>query len=342
MNNEDRKALEVAWLIYEKDLQKKEAAEALGILPQRIGQLLKRARERGLVQHHFRVPAIEELRAEFRYRFPFVKEVIIVPAVEDFELERRMLAQSAADYFEKIVKDNMHFALGGGNTLYEMIDLLPIRDRNIQIFPTAIIGQGPNIVLPDRTIIVSLLWSKSGKKRGTAHFASVLPYENFHPSEVKQRCADFLKNPIVSEVFEGMKKVDCVFTSLGSMEGGPEYKQYSPQTTLEKLHEIGFPLAELKRQGVVGEVSYDFYNADGNVVDHFCFAISLGVEHLKAMVRDNKTVVVIAGKYKEPGLEAILRGEIGNVIITSENTARTIIERKTEESQAKNEQNLSL
>lgn len=104
-----------------------------------------------------------------------------------------------------------------------------------------------------------------------------------------------------------------------------EYKRASPGTAIQKLAEMDMTKG-LAEEGVIGEVSYSFFDREGNTKPEWKFAISLDADHLKNMVREGKDVVMIAGRYKEKALAAALKGKIGNVLITDDRTAKQLLE----------------
>jgi DNA-binding transcriptional regulator LsrR (DeoR family) len=325
----ERKLLEIARLYYRKKQTLEEIGEKLGLSAVHVGRLLKQAEATGIVQFNINIvaPREEELRAELLEHFDSLKDAVVISSSDDFTFEREMCAQATADYLDKLIKLGIKsIAVGGGNTLYEMVIRLPGKKREIDIYPTAIIGRGPTITLPDRTVIISLLWAKSGEKAAIAHYASVLPLEKDVPlKDVKKEYKKFLKRSTVNQVYEGMKGVECVITTLGPIEENIEYAGFSPQTTLRKLNAMEIIQRDLKAQRLAGEVSYNYFDSEGNTRPEWQFGISLGVDHLKKMVSEDKWVVVVAGKYKEVALKAALKGRLLNVLITDARTASNLL-----------------
>jgi deoxyribonucleoside regulator len=321
--------IEICRLHFEEGYSKVEISKMLDMTAISVGRRIKEARDTGLVKIEINPPYLKARQNELVSRYKCLKKAIVVHSSNDFIFERRLCAKAAAEYFDEKVDEKMkQVALGGGNTMYDMVTALPFRDRDLEIYPTAIMGRGPTIETPDRAVIMSLLWSKSGNEKVKAYYASILPAENIKSvKELQQEHDKFLKErEIVRQVFEGMQKVECVFTGLGLVKQNPDYARISPPTALRRLNEMKvFPQDMEQVPGAVGEVSYDFFDVDGNSREEWKLAISIGVEQLKTMVGDEREVVMVAGRYREQALKAALNGGLLNVLITDSRTAETLL-----------------
>ena len=72
--------------------------------------------------------------------------------------------------------------------------------------------------------------------------------------------------------------------------------------------------AGLAREGVIGDLNYSFFDANGETNLQWNVFPALGVEAVKEMVNAPKTVVVAAGKYKLAALQAALRGRLSGFL----------------------------
>lgn len=80
------------------------------------------------------------------------------------------------------------------------------------------------------------------------------------------------------------------------------------------------------REGVIGDLNYSFFDANGATTEQWNVFPALGVEAVQSMVAAQKTVVVAAGKYKLAALQAALRGRLLNVLITDEQAATMLLQ----------------
>jgi hypothetical protein len=212
-----------------------------------------------------------------------------------------------------------------------MINALPDQRRDIDIYPAAIIGRGPVIAHIDPMILVTLLWAKSGREQGRAHYVTVLPPEKGSTrEEVQKEYKQFHKTrKKVSELFEQMKDVDVVFASIGGLEVSSEYRSATSYATKNLLGEMSLTEEDLRAEGAVGDIAYSFFNEKGETKPEWNFFLSLGVKHLKQIAADpNKRVVVVVGGYKIAALKAVLRGKLCNVLITDAQAAETVLDEK--------------
>jgi deoxyribonucleoside regulator len=328
MASDMEELIEICRMYFQEGYSQIEISKRLNMTPMSIGRRIKQAREKRLVKIEIDPPHLNSMQDQLLSRFSCLKKAIVVYSTSDFLFERRLCANAAAEYFDEKVNAGMkRVALSGGNTLYDMVNALPFRDRDLEIYPTAIMGRGPSIETPDRAVIMSLLWSKSGNEKVKAYYASILPAENISSvAELQQEHDKFLKERhIVRQVFEGMQKVECVFTGLGLVKQNPEYARFSPQTALRRLTEMNVLPQDMEAVGAVGEVNYDFFDVEGNTREEWQLGISIGVEQLKRMVEEEREVVMVTGKFREQALKAALNGGLLNVLITDDRTAKTLL-----------------
>src|SRR5215208_3462191 len=177
MSDEDRKKLllDVAQQFYRDKKSKTKIANTIGVSSTEVARLLQEAREEKIVRFDFSPPKLESLGYELEQRFRWLKKAVVVSSVKDPLYQRQLIAKAGAEYFEENVKQKMKIGIGGGHTIYEMIARLPNRERDIDVYPTAIIGRGPIISHIDPIPLVTLLWAKSGGEPGRAHYVTVPP-----------------------------------------------------------------------------------------------------------------------------------------------------------------------
>jgi DNA-binding transcriptional regulator LsrR (DeoR family) len=116
-----------------------------------------------------------------------------------------------------------------------------------------------------------------------------------------------------------------IFTSLGCLEADAEYEKHSPRPHKYLLENLRLTEASLAREGPVGDINYSFFDGEGKTLPEWNVFPSLGVEAVREMVRAGGKVVVAAGRYKLPSLNAALNGELFNVLITDEMAAKELL-----------------
>jgi deoxyribonucleoside regulator len=291
-----------------------------------VARLLEEAREQGFVRIEFRPPTLYDLGERLKARFDWLQDVVVVSYADDLAFLRRMLGKAAAQYFEAATPEGATVAIGGGDTMYEMVMALPREERNVFIIPAAIIDSGPVLTHIDPTVLLTILWVRSGRRPGQARFATGLPLNKpISRQKVKEEYEEFCKRKAVQEVMAEMKRVDFLFTSLGCLKTDADYEKLAPRPHKYMLENLRMTEATLAREGAIGDINYSFFDEGGGTTPDWNVFPALGVDQVKEMVKANKRVVVATGKYKLPSLKAALKGKLFNVLITDEMAARELL-----------------
>jgi deoxyribonucleoside regulator len=321
-----RQVLKVAYLFYEKEMTKTDISHEIRASTTQVARLLEEAREQGYVRIEFRPPKLSDLGEQLKGKFAWLREAVVVPYAEDLSFLRRLLGKAAAQYFEAVVPDGATIALGGGDTMYEMVMALPREERDVYLVPTAVIDTGPVLTHIDPTVLVTILWVRSGRKPGRAHFATGLPLNKpLSRQKLKAEYEEFSRRKAVQEVLAEMKKADFLFVSLGCLKPDPDYEKLSPRPHQYLLENLRLTEAVLSREGAVGDINYSFFDERGQTAPDWNIFPALGVDQTREMVKAKKQVVVAVGKYKLPALAAALRGRLFNVLITDEIAAQALL-----------------
>ncbi|MCI0665324.1 MAG: hypothetical protein L0220_30045, partial [Acidobacteria bacterium] len=223
-----QQVLKVAYLFYEKGMTKTEISHEISASATQVIRLLEEARDQGFVRIEFSPPKLHQLGEELKKKYGWLQDTIVISYADDLAFLRRMLGKAAAQYFEASVTDGATVAIGGGDTMYEMVMALPQEERNIFLLPTAIIDSGPVLTHIDPTVLLTLLWVRSGRRAGHAHFATGLPPNKpLSRQKLKEEYEEFCKRKAVQEVLAEMKRVDFMFSSLGCLKADPHYEKLS-------------------------------------------------------------------------------------------------------------------
>jgi deoxyribonucleoside regulator len=324
-----QQVLKVAYLFYDKEMSKTDISHEIRASATQVIRLLEEAREKGFVRIEFNPPKLYRLGEELKRRYDWLQDAYVISYADDLVFLRRMLGKAAAQYFEDAVTDSATVAIGGGDTMYEMVMALPQEERNVFLVPTAIIDSGPVLTHIDPTVLLTILWVRSGRKPGHAHFATGLPLNKpLSRQKLKEEYEDFSRRRAVQEVLAEMKRVDFMFASLGCLKPDPAYEKLSSRPHKYLLDNLKLTEAALVREGAVGDVNYSFFNEEGGTSPEWNIFPSLGVDQLREMVKAKKKVVVAVGSYKLPALKAALKGRLFNTLITDEVAAKELLNSK--------------
>jgi DNA-binding transcriptional regulator LsrR (DeoR family) len=330
-----RLVYEAARLFYVEKRSKSQIANKMGVSNTQATRYLKEAEANGIIKLSLTPPRIQSLEQKLISRFPCLKEIMVIPASGDHRFQLQKLGQIGAAYLDSQIDQllaerpgkPLKIGLSGGNTVFELVQALPARVRDIEIYPAALIGRGPFIPEHiDPMVLISMLWNKSGRREKSAYYVTIPPFDKDRtPEEIVSNNEILKQHPKVGVVWQGMQRVDLLIASVGC------FKTQGQRTLLNLLADIGITQATLERDGIVGDIAYSMLDADGNPHhpreakgDLF---ITLGVKRLQEMAREYPKcrVVLIAGKDKEEGLLAALRGGACNVLICDDATAERVL-----------------
>jgi deoxyribonucleoside regulator len=332
MNDTDQRLsnlVEIARLFYEEKRSKTAIANQFKISGTHAARLLTEAEQLGLVEVRVRPPRLQGLQQALLLRYNCLREVIVIAVGGDSKRKLGMLGQVAAEYFDTSVEPGMKVGISGGNTIYEMITALPSRVRDVQLYPTALIGRGPFIPEHvDPMVLITLLWEKSGRTERSAYYVTIPPFDKgSKPAKVRRDNKILKTRPKVAEVWKGMQGVDIVFASVGLVRSGKEEAPRGRASLLDLVADLGVTPQQLMKSGAIGDMSYALFDKDGKTRVEWEYFITLGIDHFRLMAADypRRRVVVIAGEKKQQALASILRGGLCNVLITDDTTAENLL-----------------
>jgi deoxyribonucleoside regulator len=322
-----RQVLKVAYLFYEKQMTKTDISHEIRASTTQVFRLLEEAKQQGYVRVEFSPPKLYELEEQLKAKYEWLRDALVVSYADDLAFLRRMIGTAAAQYFEAAVNEGATIALGGGDTMYEMVMALPSVERNIKLVPAAIIDSGPVLTHIDPAVLVTILWVRSGRRPGGAHFATGLPLNKpVSRQKLKEEYEEFGRRKAVSEVLAEMKRADFLFASLGCLRADPDYEKLAPRPHKFLLENMRTTERSLIKEGAIGDLNYSFFDAEGQTAPDWNIFPALGAEQGRAMVSEGKTVAVAAGNYKLSSLQSALKGRLFNVLITDESAAKALLD----------------
>lgn len=252
-------------------------------------------------------------------KYPYLKNICLVePAYDYSELKKRM-GTASSKLFDTLVgnHDNPRVGLGGGRTLYEMVDNLEIKNRKIRIFPAALIGSGPELTYVDSSFLVKMLHCKS-QPQSRAFVISLPPLpENKHTALkfLKMLKSEFKE---VKWLINTMQNIDIAFIGLEAMIPTGDFD--------DELKKLGVSLRDLKDFGVIGGINSNWFDSDGNQITEYFPTIA--VNTLINLSKNNlKDIVLVAGgSHKIKPIKIALERHMVNSIVSDEQTVLSILE----------------
>jgi len=300
----------VAWMYYVEEMTQSAIADALGIGRITVVRLLAEARSMNDVRISLArdIAELAGLEIETQKRLG-VAEVVVAPLSGAAGDARAVIAAAAGEYVSRLLRPDMKIGLGWGETLSRMLGFLEEK------------------VAP-RLAVVSLL---GGIMRARAanpaecawQFSRVYMADCFMlaaPAIVDSRDTKqaLIERCGLGEVFEIARALDAVVVGVGALQSFAVARAYGLVSDQE--------VAELEACGAIGNLLYNFFDADGCLVDHSINArsMSIPIDSLrKAPVR----IIVAGGADKVEAIVAACRLLQPTTLITDEAAAKAIAAR---------------
>lgn len=252
--------------------------------------------------------------------FKNLKEIYLVRSDYDYKILTQNLGKKAAENFDDVIQnsDNPKIGIGGGSTIYELVNTLKRKERRIRIFPTALIGRGPELNFVDSTFLVKMLFQKS-KPLAKAFVTNIPPLPN-KVNDAKNFKNFLLEN--ISEVkwiYNAMQDIDIAFIGLGSSIPTGDFDN--------EMKKLGLPVQNLIDQNIIGGINYNWFDSNGNqLLDYF---LSISIKQLQSLAKnDNKNITLVAGGlHKVPSIIVALKYKMVNRLITDTETAKKLLDK---------------
>lgn len=302
---------EIAVAYYQDEITQEEIAKKFGISRIKVGRLLKRAKEEGIVEITVRYHPVFSTRLEQQMleRFP-ISRALIALDYQDEEEQRRQVAALVSGYLAMSLKDDTVLAVGQGRNVAAIADHIgSVAQKNCRF----ICGIG-GTHRPGDAINADHISRRLAKKFGGS--SETL----YAPAYVENRALKdaFMQNGTIKETLDRARKADVALVGIGDMNEN----SYMVKLGWFTPHEI---IDASLNQGVIGDIAgYDFFNAQGQHVDTVMNdrVIGLSIDELRkipcviAIASENTKALAILG--------ALRTGAI-DIIATSALNIRTIL-----------------
>lgn len=311
-NAEQRLHVRVARLYYENRLSQPQIAEQLSLSQAKVSRLLKEALVQGVVRITITDPpgvhaALEE---EVRRRFDLPEAIVVDTAGDDELALMRELGAAAAFHLETTVRSSDVVGISSwSSTLLAMVNAMrPIRSAQGITVVQSLGGVGD----PGAEVHATELTRRMARLlHGTPVF---LPVPGIVGSSEVRRVLE--TDEFVSRALGLFATLTVALVGIGALE---------PSQLLAQSGNVFAPaeLAELGRQGAVGDVCLRFFDAKGCEVPLGDRVIGLSLDQLKAVPR---SIAVAGGTRKLPAIRGALEGAIVKCLITDRGTAEALLD----------------
>ncbi|TNV11099.1 sugar-binding transcriptional regulator [Buttiauxella sp. B2] len=302
---------EIATAYYCDEATQEEIANKFGFSRIKVGRMLKRAREEGIVEINVRYHPVysAQLEQQVLAKFP-VKRVLIALDHHDEDEQRNLVAAQVSSWLNTTLKDNMLVAVGQGRNVASVAEHATVtQSRNCRFICGIGGSHRPGDVI-NADHISRLLARKFGGSSESLYSPAYV--EN---AELK---AALMQNGTIKETLDRARKADIALVGIGDMNEDC----YMVKLGWFTPREINY--ASLN-QGVVGDIAgYDFFNVQGEHVNTVMDdrVIGLSIEELRHI----PCVVAIASENsKALAIMGAIRTGVIDIIATSSRNIRTIL-----------------
>lgn len=302
-----------AELYYEDGKTQDEIGALLRTTRWKVGRLLAKARDRGIVRIEIVHPRARRLGLErlLRERFGLV-DAIVVPAADDSEVQASV-ARAAADYLAALRPVPRVLGISWGRTLNAVADRLTVGWANevrvVQINGGISLSSSPGSGAGSAASTAAMIAQKASGQAILLPSPAILEHAATKAAIESDRT--------VAGVLELAAGATAFLFSAGVADAS--------SVLVESGYLTGDDVGELVEEGAVGDVVGRFIDSSGAIVDHSLDARTLGVDH-ETLRAAATSVLVIAGEAKHPVARAVVSSGLCSVIVTDEETARALLD----------------
>lgn len=297
--------IKVSWYYYIEGLTQQEIADIMGVSRMKINKMLDEARQNNLIQFVIPVQTRGQLEIEKKLINQFnLDDAFVIPVANENNINEA-LGKAAAMYINNLLRDNTFINFGYGDTLNHLISYL------------SIISEAKISIVSLTGGITPYLPSKGNVNLNVN--LNLIPSPLFMNN--KTAAENMFTEKSVQEVFALAKLASFNVTGIGEV---------SDESTIVKQgiltqHDI----LKLQLQGAVSDILMHFIDKNGKPIssEFEDRVISTSLEELKAR---NNTIAVAGGDHKVDAILAALNTNIFSRLVTSESTAKQLIERSQE------------
>ncbi|MGM0878606.1 MAG: sugar-binding transcriptional regulator [Bacillota bacterium] len=311
---ERRQLVKVANLYYIDGWTQEQIAKKVGVSRPIISKLLQKARDYKVVEVYIKDENVHTVHLEQQLERKYgLKDVIVVSTVGlTPEMIKRAVGQAGAYYLSKCLKKKNVNRLGisWGSTLAELVKEYPFERREEMNIVPLVGGMGTQHVEIHANQLAYELAKKMNCTCSYLYAPAIV--------ETKELKDHLVAMKEISSVLEEGKEVDIALIGLGNPYNG-------------SMRNLGYlqdnELKELRKIGVVGDIGSRFFDESGVAVEHPLNdkVIALSLEQLKEI---REVIGVIEGTHKIESINAALKGNYLDVLITDEQTALALLEVK--------------
>jgi len=304
-----RDIIEISYLYYNEKKTQEEIATLLGVSRFKVGRMLKKAVEEGIVSITINDPVSDliEMEIALAKKYGLKKTIVVRTVAYNGETPFDQIGKAGARYLSRIVTDYKMLGVTWGRTLRHMISNIDEMDAgNLTIIQLS--GGMGTIEGTDTNMLTMMLGQKLGAKPLFLQSPVVV--------KDKQTKKAFLKEKSVAEILSIARKTDLALVGIGLLNRQGLLRQSG------MMEEQDYTI--LKKAGAVGAICGRCFDIGGKpcVSDWDDRVIGLTLKELK---RIRHKVGIAFGEEKLNGIVGALNGRYLDVLITDEDVANRLL-----------------
>ena len=323
-----------AQLYYDQsqELSQADVASRLGINPTKVSRLLRQAMTEGIVKVAIDPPRLQRLELELMDAYG-LKDAVVVPSGEGRAYDA--VGKAGAEYFGRVVQDNMSIGLAPGFSIQRMIEYLELLAfKGHRLFPLAA-ESTPLLRHFYPTQLAALMMTKYRDQSQVSAYTYRIPNRPDKAEELS-KYGSFLKSLTRGTAFTGLldqsRSADLILTGVGAVA--------NPDPALAAFFEAyDLTPAKCLDLGAVGMMNYHLFDREGRILTARDYPELSAMESsmvridlddfTKAAKSFGRLVIALAGaSYKIEPVKAALRGRFFNVLVTDVNLAEGLLSSK--------------
>lgn len=310
--DETRMLVKISQLYYIDNMTQSEISKKLGIYRTTISRLLKKAKEDGIVSITIKSDYNQcfELEKEIEKVFG-LKEACIVPSEpkQTNGVKAQALGYAAAEYLKRISKDGDAIGFAWGTTLASLArELTNCKPISANIIPL-VGGFSDN----DSENHVSTIVSKVANEfKAKAHYL-------YAPAITSDKIIKdaIMKDTNYKSISQLWEIINIAFVGIGALNKSSNVlwnSEYRNNNTIN-----------INNDNAIGEICSRFYDVNGDIVDSELNdrTVAIELDKLKTL---KYSVGVAESHEKVPSILSALKAKFINVLITTDETARSLLE----------------
>ncbi len=332
----------------DRRLKNYEVADELGLKAYEVSRLIDAAWKSGVVSIRINQ---EGLVSEDDFASAFnLNWVRFVETVDHYTEQKKILGEVAATEFERIVRaEPQTIALGGGDSLHQMVRSLKSRSRAITLAPLALICRSIYGRSFDGAFVTMEAASISDPSQCRARVCALPPLSPDNAEAAMQFTERlFHENSEVRAVFHEALHASAMFFGVSN---------YGAEPAIAEAHErVGIGKADISAMRAVGHLNFSFFDENGADVttllakkkkirissspsdalypvdskDRHPFLAAVSLDAIKRAAENKKrdVILVAAGEHKRHAISAALNAGVANAAIIDLENARQIYREK--------------